>query len=63
MLIEAYIQLEKNEDELKYLNSVLTNILNADSYDEIEEIKNELMETGYLKFKKSSQKKNRSSKT
>lgn len=59
---EAYIQLEKNEDELKYLNSVLTNILNADSYDEIEEIKNELMETGYLKFKKSSQKKKNKSK-
>lgn len=59
---EAYIQLKKNEDELKYLNSVLTNILNADSYDEIEEIKNELMETGYLKFKKSSQKKKNKSK-
>ena len=54
---EAHIQLKKNDDELKYLNSVLTNIINADSYDEIEEIKNELMETGYLKFKKSSKKK------
>lgn len=59
---EAYIQLEKNENELKYLHSVLTNILNADSYDEIEEIKNELMETGYLKFRKSSQKKKSKSK-
>ena len=59
---EAYIQLEKNENELKYLHSVLTNILNADSYDEIEEIKNELMETGYLKFRKSSQKKKNKSK-
>ncbi|MGG7077687.1 Rqc2 family fibronectin-binding protein [Clostridium sardiniense] len=59
---EAHIQLEKNDDELKYLNSVLTNIINADSYDEIEEIKNELMETGYLKFKKSSKKKKSKSK-
>lgn len=59
---EAHIQLKKNDDELKYLNSVLTNIINADSYDEIEEIKNELMETGYLKFKKSSKKKKSKSK-
>ena len=54
---EAKVQLEKNKTELNYLNSVLTNIINADSYDEIEEIKNELMETGYLKFKKSNKKK------
>ncbi len=59
---EAYIQLDKNENELSYLNSVLTNIINAESYDEIEEIKNELMETGYLKFKKSSSKKKLKSK-
>lgn len=59
---EAHIQLEKNELELEYLNSVLTNILNAESYDEIEEIKNELMETGYLRFKKSSLKKKNKSK-
>ncbi|MDU1053389.1 NFACT RNA binding domain-containing protein [Clostridium baratii] len=59
---EAYIQLEKNEMELEYLNSVLTNILNAESYDEIEEIKKELMETGYLRFKKSSLKKKSKSK-
>lgn len=50
---EAYIQLEKNEIELNYLNSVLTNLLNIDHYSEIDEIKEELMETGYLKFKKS----------
>ena len=48
--------------ELEYLNSVLTNILNAESYDEIEEIKKELMETGYLRFKKSSLKKKSKSK-
>ncbi len=46
-------QLEKNDEELSYLNSVLTNILNVDSYLEIEDIKNELIETGYIKFRKS----------
>lgn len=49
----AIEQLKKNEDELTYLNSVLTNIQNVDSYDEIDLIKSELMETGYLKFKSS----------
>lgn len=47
----ALEQLEKNEEELEYLNSVLTNIQNVESYDEIEQIKRELMETGYIKFK------------
>ena len=47
----AVEQLEKNEGELAYLNSVLTNIQNVDSYDEIDAIKAELMETGYIKFK------------
>lgn len=50
----ALEQLEKNEDELNYLNSVLINILNVESYDEIEQIKKELMETGYIKFKNTS---------
>ncbi len=50
----AQMQLSKNEAEIKYLNSVLTNILNAETYDEIDEIKNELVETGYIKFKKHS---------
>lgn len=54
--IEASIQLEKNSEELKYLNSVLTNILNIEAYSEIDEIKSELMETGYLRFKKSKKK-------
>ncbi|MGL4108161.1 Rqc2 family fibronectin-binding protein [Clostridium sp. LP20] len=47
----AIEQLAKNEAELEYLNSVLTNIINVESYDEIEQIKRELMETGYIKFK------------
>ena len=50
----ALEQLEKNEAELEYLNSVLTNILNVESYDEIEQIKKELLETGYIKFKNTS---------
>lgn len=60
----AYKQLEKNNNEIDYLNSVLTNIINVESYEEIDEIKNELIETGYIKFKKSdkSNKKSKSSK-
>jgi predicted ribosome quality control (RQC) complex YloA/Tae2 family protein len=49
----AYEQLKQNDDELEYLQSVLTNIQNVDNYAEIEEIKKELIETGYIKFKKS----------
>jgi Predicted RNA-binding protein homologous to eukaryotic snRNP len=48
----AKVQLKKNDEEMKYLNSVLTNILNAESYNEIDEIKNELIETGYIRFRK-----------
>ena len=46
----ALEQLKKNEEELQYLNSVMTNILNCESYIEIDDIKKELIETGYLKF-------------
>lgn len=53
----AKIQLEVTEQELEYLNSVITNIKNAEDYESIEEIKRELMETGYIKFKKTSNKK------
>ena len=47
----ALEQLEKNKAELEYLNSVMTNIHNVESYNEIEAIKKELMETGYIKFR------------
>lgn len=50
----AKVQLEKNLQEIEYLNSVFTNILNADNYIEIEEIKNELIETGYVRYRKNS---------
>lgn len=52
----AFEQLEKNTEELEYLNSVLTNILNCESYIEIDDIKRELIETGYLKFRGNSKK-------
>lgn len=53
----AKTQLEVTEQEMEYLSSVLTNIKNAEDYESIEEIKRELMETGYIKFKKASNKK------
>ena len=50
----ALEQLKSNETESDYLQSVLTNIKNCDSYDEIEDIRRELVETGYIKFRKTS---------
>lgn len=60
----ALKQLEKNDLELEYLNSVLTNILNCENYIEIDDIKKELIDTGYLRFKSSNKnnKKEKSSK-
>lgn len=50
---EAALEQQKNNDaETEYLQSVLTNIKNSDNYYEIEEIRRELLETGYIKFKK-----------
>lgn len=49
----AVVQLEIAKDELNYLESVMANIVNADNYTEIEDIKTELIETGYIAFKKS----------
>lgn len=48
----ALIQMKLTENELKYLHSVLTNILNVENYSGIEDIKNELVETEYIKIKK-----------
>lgn len=48
----ASMELKKNNEEEDYLNSVLTNILNAEDYKDIDDIKNELIQTGYIKFKK-----------
>ncbi len=52
----ASLELEKNNKEIEYLSSVLTNILNAESYDEIEEIKNELVLTNYIRHRKKDKK-------
>ena len=46
-------QLEKNEEELQYLYSVLTNVQNCESYIEIDDIKNELISTGYIRNRNS----------
>jgi predicted ribosome quality control (RQC) complex YloA/Tae2 family protein len=56
------IQIQKTKDEYEYLLSVLTNILNAENYEEIEEIKKELIATGYIKFKKTSNRKEKQAK-
>lgn len=48
----AQVQLGSNNKEVEYLQSVLTSIKTSETYDEIEEIRNELVETGYIKFKK-----------
>lgn len=58
----AKTQLEITEQEMEYLNSVLTNIKNSEDYESIEEIKRELMETGYIKFKKVNNKKAKTTK-
>lgn len=53
----ATIQIESTEEELNYLSSVLTYLNNIESINEIEELRNELMESGYIKKKRSSKKK------
>lgn len=58
----AELQIEAASEELDYLQSVLTNIKNAESYEEIEEIKRELIDTGYIRFKKEDKKKFKPSK-
>ena len=46
------VQMNLTQNELQYLHSVLTNMLNAEDYNGIEDIKNELIETEYIKIKK-----------
>ncbi|EJO5346964.1 NFACT family protein [Clostridium botulinum] len=60
--VAAKDQIKITCDELEYLNSVLTSIKNADNYDDIEDIKKELTETGYIKFKKKNNKKTKNTK-
>ncbi len=53
----AKIQIKLALEEQEYLQSVLSHIHNADNYTEIEDIKNELVETGYIAFKKANKSK------
>lgn len=58
----AIDQLEKNDAELQYLYSVLTNIENCESYTEIDDIKEELISTGYVRKRKFNGKNSKKSK-
>lgn len=58
----AILQLKSAEEEMDYLQSVITNIKNVENYNEIEEIRRELVDTGYIKFKKENKKKIQTSK-
>ena len=49
---EKQIQLEENENEINYLESVLTFLENTDDVNEIESIRSELVETGYVRRRK-----------
>jgi predicted ribosome quality control (RQC) complex YloA/Tae2 family protein len=50
---EKTLQLEETESEILYLESVLTYLENAENESEIESIRNELIETGYIRRRKS----------
>ncbi|WP_291257544.1 NFACT RNA binding domain-containing protein [Flavonifractor sp.] len=50
------IQIEKGEKELEYLNSVLENIALAEGEKDLQEIRQELTETGYLRRPKTAAK-------
>jgi predicted ribosome quality control (RQC) complex YloA/Tae2 family protein len=56
------LQLQAAEQELEYLNSVLTNIKNVENYEEIDDIRRELTETNYIRFRKEDKKKVKPSK-
>ena len=50
---EKQIQLSETESEIRYLESTLTYLENARTTEEIESIRNELAETGYVRRRKS----------
>lgn len=59
----ALKQLELANSELDYLYSVTTNLSNVDNYNEIDDIKKELIESSYIRFRKTGkQKKEKESK-
>lgn len=49
---EKQIQLEENNSEIQYLESVLSYLENCGNLEEIEALRGELMETGYLRRRK-----------
>ena len=49
---EKQLQLETNEEEIKYLESVLAYLENSDKVEEIDELRKELEDTGYLRKRK-----------
>ncbi|ADL51654.1 Rqc2 family fibronectin-binding protein [Clostridium cellulovorans] len=53
------IQMDNNTEELEYLYSALNNLEMAETYQEIEDIKNELVNEGYIKFSKNNSSKNK----
>ncbi|MFV0516544.1 MAG: NFACT family protein [Aminipila sp.] len=49
---EKNIQLEENNSEIKYLESIYVFIENAQTVEDIEDLRNELVESGYLRKRK-----------
>lgn len=50
-LIEKNIQLEENDKEIKYIESVFQLLENASDYNDVEEIRQELINGGYIRRK------------
>lgn len=53
---EKKIQLDETNEDVAYLESVMTFILQADTFEEVEVIRQELVDSGYLRRKKTNQK-------
>jgi len=52
--VGAHLQIKNTVEEETYLQSVLTNIKNSEIYENIEDIRRELIDTGYIKSKSKS---------
>ncbi|SHH09904.1 Rqc2 family fibronectin-binding protein [Tepidibacter thalassicus] len=57
--IELKHQLKITNEEIEYLENILFNINNCENLDELEEIKEELIKTGYIKGKNSNKNKDK----
>lgn len=53
-LKEKALQLKETEDDIKYLESVIQSISEAKNEDSLLQIRDELVETGYMRFRKNS---------